>query len=73
MRGAGGADNALRLWSTSSGGPAGEEGQAANAAGAAQKRAPLQCFTTKATPVFAVRFSQRNLLLAAGALTLRKK
>lgn len=40
---------------------------------AAQNRTALCSFPTKATPVFGLRFSQRNLLLAAGALTLRKK
>ena len=33
----------------------------------------LQSYPTKATPVFTVKFSQRNLLLGSGALTLRKK
>ena len=33
----------------------------------------LQSYPTKATPVFTVKFSQRNLLLGSGALTLRRK
>ena len=69
--GAGGADNALRLWSTGVG-AGGEEAQAA-AATLPHRRAALQSYPTKATPVFAVRFSQRNLLLASGALTLHRK
>ncbi len=32
---------------------------------------PLRTLTTKATPVFALRFTRRNLLLGSGALTLR--
>ena len=64
---AGGADATLKLWSTKVEGV--EDGPAA----AAQKRAPLQSYPTKATPVFAVRFSRRNLLMASGALTLRKR
>ena len=33
----------------------------------------LQSYPTKATPVFTVKFSARNLLMGSGALTLRKK
>ncbi len=49
-----------------------EEAQAA-ASTLPQRRAALRSYPTKATPVFAVRFSQRNLLLASGALTLHRK
>ncbi len=65
---AGGADNTLRLWSVS-GSPAGQDGQPSSASGLKQ----LQSYPTKATPVFAVKFTRRNLLLGSGALTLRKK
>ncbi|EIE22407.1 putative TAF5 [Coccomyxa subellipsoidea C-169] len=64
----GGADNTLRLWSVS-GSPAGQDGQPSSASGLKQ----LQSYPTKATPVFAVKFTRRNLLLGSGALTLRKK
>jgi transcription initiation factor TFIID subunit 5 len=33
----------------------------------------LQSYPTKATPVFTVNFSHRNLLMGSGALTIRKK
>ena len=44
---------------------------AAQAPAASEAPRPLRTLTTKATPVFALRFSRRNLLLGSGALTLR--
>ncbi len=65
---AGGADSALRLWSTTDS-AAGQDGQPGSTSGWKH----LQSFPTKATPVFAVKFTRRNLLLGSGALTLRRK
>ena len=43
---------------------------AAHGGGSRSDRArPLACLRTKATPVVAVQFSRRNLLLGGGALT----
>ena len=49
--------------------PAAKGSKQAPASGEAAK--PLRTLTTKATPVFALRFTRRNLLLGSGALTLR--
>lgn len=65
---AGGADSTLRLWSTTDS-AAGQDGQPGSTSGLKH----LQSFPTKATPVFAVKFTRRNLLLGSGALTLRRK
>ncbi|BDA43395.1 Transcription initiation factor TFIID subunit 5 [Coccomyxa sp. Obi] len=64
----GGADSTLRLWSTTDS-AVGQDGQPGSTSGLKH----LQFFPTKATPVFAVRFTRRNLLLGSGALTLRRK
>ena len=62
---AGSADHTVRLWGSKL-----EDGQESS------KEAPnvslLKTFTTKATPVFHVSFTPRNLLLASGAMTLRR-
>ena len=63
---AGGADNTLKLWSVG-GSAAGQDGQPSSASDLKQ----LQSYPTKATPVFAVKFTRRNL--GSGALTLRKR
>lgn len=65
---AGGADSTLRLWSTTDS-TADQDGQPGSTSGLKH----LQSFPTKATPVFAVKFTRRNLLLGSGALTLRRK
>lgn len=65
---AGGADNTLKLWSVG-GSAAGQDGQPSSASDLKQ----LQSYPTKASPVFAVKFTRRNLLLGSGALTLRKR
>ena len=59
----GGSDGTVRVWSVGSG-DGGAEG------GAAQDWQPAQTLTTKATPVAAVAFTRRNLLLAAGSLVV---
>ena len=58
---AGGSDGTLRLWTAGS--------SVAGAAPAAGLKA-AQTLSTKATPVSAVAFTRRNLLLAAGQLLL---
>ena len=77
----GGADDALRLWdcsgsssssaATAAGGGAGGRNAApASASAAVPRLTKIADFGTKATPVLCVRFTPRNLLLGAGALTL---
>lgn len=82
----GGADCTVRLWDAkaaeaaagSGGGPGQQQQQRGGAAAAAQGGGGkggsgpllLETFRTKATPVFGLRFSTRNLLLCGGALTL---
>jgi hypothetical protein len=71
----------VRYWSLQDSAPAAEAGKGRSeaAAGVRPPRSvpgPLETFQTKATPVFALHFTQRNLLLGTGALTLpplRKK
>ena len=71
---AGGADNSLKLWDLQNSSQKGDEVQAAaSPSSSLSSLNPLQTYPTKATPVFAVRFSHRNLLMGSGALTLRKK
>jgi transcription initiation factor TFIID subunit 5 len=78
----GGADDAVRVWDGGVAPPppggaisaAPLPGAASGKAGAAASVAALRRvaeYTTKATPVIAVKFSARNLLLCGGALTLR--
>ena len=69
---AGGADNTLKLWDLHGSDQRAEEVQASSSS-ALSSMALLQTYPTKATPVFAVKFSHRNLLMGSGALTLRKK
>ena len=71
---AGGADNSLKLWDLQNSSQKGDEAQAAASSSCSlSSLRALQTYPTKATPVFAVRFSHRNLLMGSGALTLRKK
>ena len=59
----------MRLWSCGAGGAeaaVGEEGPGPKA----ERPRLLTTLRTKATPVFAVQFSRRNLLFGSGALTL---
>ena len=58
---AGSADQTVRLWS-----PRSPESLAA------EGTPLLKTFKTKATPVFHVQFMRTNVLMAAGALTLRR-
>lgn len=66
----------MRYWNLQDGVAAGEggKGKADRPADAAQPLPGvpglLKTFRTKATPVFALHFTQRNLLLGTGALTL---
>ena len=63
----------MKLWNAAAwpaSAPAAKGGTQIPAAGEAAK--PLRSLTTKATPVFALRFTRRNLLLGSGALTLRQ-
>jgi hypothetical protein len=76
---AGGADGTVRLWSL------GSAAAAAEAATGPGKKAgvdatkpqaqlkPLRTLRTKSTPVFALHFTPRNLLLGSGALTLPRR
>ena len=57
---AGGADNSLRLWDSA-------------VSGDKTEMPLLSTFMTKATPVYSTRFTPRNLLMGAGALTLGRK
>jgi transcription initiation factor TFIID subunit 5 len=57
----GGADCTVRLW-------AGREDEQPGA----EAWRPLGRWPTKETPVVALRFTTRNLLLGAGALSLRR-
>lgn len=72
----GGADNTVRFWNLQEAVAAGGDAAGKAAAPAAEARPPagvpglLKTFQTKATPVFALHFTQRNLLLGTGALTL---
>ena len=72
---AGGADATVRYWSLQDSSPAAEAGRGKSDP-AADVQPPrsvpglLKTFQTKATPVFALHFTQRNLLLGTGALTL---
>ncbi|KAL6785270.1 hypothetical protein ACKKBG_A03140 [Auxenochlorella protothecoides x Auxenochlorella symbiontica] len=59
---AGSADACVRLWDGGAEGGAGRPGDPGPA--------PLAAWRTKATPVLALEFSHRNLLLGAGALAL---
>ena len=61
----GGGDSAAK-------GPAAAAGSAAAAPSKEAASVPglLKTFPTKATPVFALYFTQRNLLMGTGALTL---
>ena len=64
----------MKLWNAATwpvSAPAAKSGTQAPAASEATK--PLRTLTTKATPVFALRFTRRNLLLGSGALTLRSQ
>ena len=71
---AGGADNSLKLWDLQNSSQKGDEAQAAAShSSSLSSLKALQTYSTKATPVFAVEFSHRNLLMGSGALTLRKK
>ncbi len=70
---AGGADHTVKLWSAATwaaAGPPLADGAPAPAAAAGAGARPLRTLTTTATPVFALRFTRRNLLLGSGALTL---
>ncbi|KAK9828987.1 hypothetical protein WJX72_003246 [[Myrmecia] bisecta] len=67
----GGADETVRLWSTSAVAPPTAATAGAAAKPPADTYTSLKTFRTKATPVFAVKFTNRNLLLGSGALTLR--
>jgi transcription initiation factor TFIID subunit 5 len=62
----GGADCSVRLWD-----PAAARAGAGAGADAAP-RAPAAAWATKSTPVVALRFTTRNLLLGAGPLALRR-
>ena len=71
---AGGADNCLKIWDLQNSSQKGDEAQAAaSPSSSVSSLTALQTYPTKATPVFAVKFSHRNLLMGSGALTLRKK
>lgn len=77
---AGGADNTVRLWNLREASGAGEaagKGPATGAGAAAPAAAALpgllKTYPTKATPVFALNFTQRNLLLGTGTLTLTRR
>ena len=71
---AGGADNCLKLWDLQSSSQKADEVQAAaSPSSSLSSLTALQTYPTKATPVFAVKFSHRNLLMGSGALTLKKK
>ncbi|XP_062163277.1 transcription initiation factor TFIID subunit 5-like isoform X2 [Alnus glutinosa] len=63
----GSADCTVKLWdvTTSSKAPKTEE----NKGGNANRLRSLKTLPTKSTPVYALRFSQRNLLFAAGGLS----
>lgn len=69
---AGGADNTLKLWDLHGTPQTAEDVQPAASTSLSSLKL-LQSYPTKATPVFTVKFSQRNLLMGSGALTLRKK
>ena len=62
----------LKLWDLHGTDQRAEEAQASSSS-ALSSMALLQSYPTKATPVFTVKFSCRNLLMGSGALTLRKK
>lgn len=64
----------MKLWNAATwpaSAPAAKGPSQTPAAGEAAR--PLRTLTTKATPVFALRFTRRNLLLGSGALTLRSQ
>lgn len=72
---AGGADATVRYWGLQDSPPAAEAGKGkqeppADVQSARSVPGLLKTFQTKATPVFALHFTQRNLLLGTGALTL---
>ena len=61
----------LKLWDLQGAPPTAEHAQPAASTSLSSLKL-LQSYPTKATPVFTVKFSLRNLLMGSGALTLRK-
>lgn len=61
----------LKLWDLRNSSHKTEDAQAAGTSLSSLKL--IQSYPTKATPVFTVKFSHRNLLMGSGALTLRRK
>ena len=64
----GGADETVRLWDVTTGSGSVVAGGGGTAGGGTKKRAgAVKTLRTRSTPVYAVKFTRRNLLIGMGA------